>query len=87
MMHKMIYRSMPGKAAEKQVRITYPTRTSVGSISKKSAMPPHTPASMVFDDFVSRLYMMSAFHYVSVFNAKNAGCQNSERFIGVAIIR
>ena len=34
----------------KQVRITHARRTSVGSISKYSAMPPHTPQSIQFTD-------------------------------------
>lgn len=54
----MIYAQIP--APPKQVRITHARRTNVGSISKYSAIPPHTPQSILFsDDLYKRLSPMS----------------------------
>jgi hypothetical protein len=43
-MAAMMYAQIP--APPKQVRMTHARRTSVGSMSKYSAMPPHTPHSI-----------------------------------------
>src|SRR5438552_3117259 len=47
---------MPEHAAQKMDTRTYSTRTSVGSQPSHSAMPPHTPAIILFPDFRSRLW-------------------------------
>lgn len=44
----IIYAQNP--APPKQVRITQASRTRVGSISKYSAMPPHTPQIIQFTE-------------------------------------
>ena len=61
MTHSSRYSRMPGKEKEKNVSRAYPARTRVGSTSKKSAMPPHTPASIRSEDFVSFLYITITF--------------------------
>lgn len=64
MKHSKMYNRMPGKATEKVVRIAYPALTSVGSISKKSAMPPHTPASILSDDLVNLLCIIIELFFI-----------------------
>lgn len=59
---------MPGNAAEKQLRKTYAMRTNVGSNSKYSAIPPHTPAMSLSFDFVNLLFIMSLMFIFNLFN-------------------
>src|SRR5512141_1456299 len=45
---RMMYARIPGKAAEMSETMTYRTRMRVGSISRYSAMPPQTPAIILW---------------------------------------
>lgn len=57
MIAAIIYAQIP--APPKQVRITHARRTRVGSISKYSAIPPHTPQSIQFTvDLYKRLLLI-----------------------------
>lgn len=49
---------MPGNATDKIDNNAYPIRTKVASISKYSAIPPHTPAILWSNDLLSFLLII-----------------------------